>query len=240
MRSTAVPAAVVVAMSVAASAQSALVYGGGTEITDRYNPGSGAIVYMNCFTLVSGPSQRQLDLESVAVGIRREATNGALTDVGVNIYAAEMTATFVDGFWQFGRGENTLLYSTPSLGGGTESITQLVSTGPIPSVVLDLETGFVDGLGGWWIGLEFTGPGNGALSPNGWRIVGEPTTGGSINGFGGFNINGSGVFDAFLAFGSPPGSAPSRFLVNVEGNLVPTPGALALIGLAGLSSRRRR
>ena len=227
-------------MSVAASAQSALVYGGGIETLSRYNPGSGAIVYMNCFTLVSGPSQRQLDLASVAVGVRRLAIDGALTDVGVNIYAAEMTATLVDGFWQFGRRENTLLYSTSSLGAGTESVTQMVGTGPISSVVLDLETGFVDGLGGWWIGFEFTGPGNGALSPNGWRIVGSPTTGQSINGFGGFNINGSGAFEAFLAFGTPPGSSPSRFLVNVEGNLVPTPGALALIGLAGLATRRRR
>lgn len=240
MRSTAVPAAVVFAVSVAASAQSALVYGGGSETLSRYNPGTGVIVYMNCFTLISGPSQRQLDLTNVAVGIRRIANDGALADVGVNIYAAEMTASLVDGFWQFGRGENTLLYSTSSLGAGTQSVTQLVSTGPISSVVLDLETGFVDGLGGWWIGVEFTGPGNGLTSPNGWRIVNEPTTGQSINGFGGFNINGSGVFAAMLAFGNPPGSSPSRFMVNVEGNLVPTPGALALIGLAGLMTRRRR
>jgi MYXO-CTERM domain-containing protein len=48
------------------------------------------------------------------------------------------------------------------------------------------------------------------------------------------------VFQAFFAFGTPPGSSPSRLMVDVNGTLVPAPGALALLGVAGLAGARRR
>ena len=224
------------ALAIAASSNAALVYGGGTETGNRFNPGAGAITYMNCFTAV-GAGQNQLALESAIVGIRRLVSSGALVDVGVNIYAAEMT---YDGT-NFGRGANYLLFSSASLGGGAASLTQLVSTGDITSqgVTLNLETASNAGLGGWWIGVEFTGA-NAASTANGWRVVNAPTTGASINAFGIFNNGGSNAFQAFFAFGTPPGASPSRFMVDVNGTLVPTPGAMALLGLAGLAGRRRR
>jgi MYXO-CTERM domain-containing protein len=224
------------ALAVAASSNAALVYGGGTETGSRFNGGAGVITYMNCFTTVAA-GETQLSLESAIVGIRRIASAGALVDVGVNIYAAEMT---YDGT-NFGRGANYLIYSSASIGGGAASVTQLVSSGDVTSqnVVLNLELASNAGLGGWWIGVEFTGA-NAANIANGWRVVNAPTTGASINGFGLFNNAGSGAFQAFFAFGSPPGSTPSRFMVDVNGTLVPTPGALALVGLAGLVARRRR
>ena len=89
------------------------------------------------------------------------------------------------------------------------------------------------------IGVEFTGA-NAANTANGWRNVNAPTTGSSLNAFGIYNNAGSGVFAAFFAFGTPPGSSPSRMMVNVNGTLVPAPGAIALLGLAGLVGRRRR
>lgn len=227
-------AAVVAAVAVASNAQSALVYGGGTETGSRFNPGAGAVTYMNCFTAVEA-WQNQLQLDGVVAGIRRIASAGALTDVGVNIYAAEMT---YDGT-NYGIGANYLVYSAASIGGGAASVTQLVSTGAISGVTLNLEMNSNAGLGGWWIGVEFTGA-NAANSANGWRVVNAPTTGASINAFAMFNYGGSGTFDAFYAFGSPPGSSPSRFMVDVSGNAVPAPGALALVGLAGLAGRRRR
>jgi hypothetical protein len=205
-----------------------LVYGGGTETGSRFNPGAGAITYMNCFTALSG-GQNVLTLDQVQVGIRRGPQGGSLVDVGLNIYAADMT---FDGT-NFGRGTNNLIFSTtlaatPSTG----FVTQLV-TAPGLSTVLNLETASNPGLGGWWIGVEFTGP-NGANSINGWRVVNDPTTGASINAFGLFNNAGSGIFEAFFAFGTPPGSSPSRFLVNVEGSLsaVPEPSGLFLVSLA--------
>jgi MYXO-CTERM domain-containing protein len=219
---------------VAASSNAALVYGGGTETGSRFNPGAGAITYMNCFTAV-GAGQTQLSLESAIVGIRRLVTAGALVDVGINIYAAEMT---YDGT-NFGRGADYLIYSSASLGGGAASVTQLVNTGAVSGVTLNLELASNAGLGGWWIGVEFTGV-NAANTANGWRLVNAPVTGASINGFGIFNNAGSGVFQSFFAFGTPPGSTPSRMMVDVNGSLVPAPGAIALLGLAGLAGRRRR
>ena len=51
------------------------------------------------------------------------------------------------------------------------------------------------------------------------------TTGASANLFGIFNSAGSGAFGAY-GFGAPPGSSLSRRLVDVNGTLVPAPGAL--------------
>ncbi len=222
------------ALALASVSSAALVYGGGTETGSRVNLGAGAITYMNCFAAVSA-GQTQLALESAIVGIRRLATAGALLDVGINIYAAEMT---FDGT-NFGRGANYLIYSSGSLGAGSATVTQLVSTGAVSGVTLNLETASNAGLGGWWIGVEFTGL-NASNTANGWRVVNAPTTGASINGFGAFNNAGSGVFQAFFALGNPPGSAPSRFMVDVNGTLVPAPGALALLGVAGMVGSRRR
>ena len=227
-------AAGALALAVAASSNAALVYGGGTETGSRFNAGAGAITYMNCFTAV-GAGDTQLSLESAIVGIRRLATAGALLDVGINIYAAEMT---YDGT-NFGRGADYLIYSSASLGGGAASVTQLVNTGAVSGVTLNLELASNAGLGGWWIGVEFTGV-NAANTANGWRVVNAPVTGSSINAFGVFNNAGSGVFQSFFAFGTPPGSSPSRMMVDVNGSLVPAPGAIALLGLAGIVGRRRR
>jgi MYXO-CTERM domain-containing protein len=216
------------------TANAALMYGGGTETGSRFTPGAGVITYMNCFTPVTG-GMNQLQLESVEVGIRRVISAGALVDVGINIYAAQMTYDGVN----FGRGTNTLLFSSTSLGAGAASLTQLVSTGIIAGPTLNLETTSNAGLGGWWIGVELTGA-NAANTLNGWRVTNAPTTGASINGFGMFNNAGSGVFQTFFAFGTPPGSSPSRFLTNVNGTLVPAPGAAALLGLGGIAVIRRR
>lgn len=222
------------ALAIATASNAALVYGGGTETGSRFNPGAGAITYMNCFTAV-GAGQNQLSLDSVSVGIRRLIAAGALVDVGIKIYAAEMT---FDGT-NFGRGANYEIFSSASLGGGAASITQIVNTGALSGITLNLETASSAGLGGWWIGVEFTGA-NAANTANGWRIVNAPTTGASINAFGVFNNAGSGAFQSFFAFGTPPGSSPSRFMVDVNGTLVPAPGALALLGVAGLAGARRR
>jgi MYXO-CTERM domain-containing protein len=227
-------ASATVALVATSASNAALVYGGGSETGSRFNPGAGAITYMNCFTAV-GAGQTQLAVDSAIVGIRRLVASGALVDVGIKIYAAEMT---YDGT-NFGRGANYEIYSSASLGGGAASVTQLVNTGAVSGVTLNLETVSNAGLGGWWIGVEFTGA-NAANTANGWRLVNAPTTGASLNAFGAFNNAGSGVFAAFFAFGTPPGSSPSRLMVDVNGTLVPAPGALALLGVAGLTGARRR
>ncbi len=224
------------AVAIASASNAALVYGGGTETGSRFNPGAGAITYMNCFTAINGTgAQTQLALDSAVVGIRRGVAAGALTDVGIRIFAAEMT---FDGIY-YGRGANYEIYSSASIGPGAASVTQLVNTGAVSGVTLNLQTVSSAGFGGWWIGVQFTGA-NAANTSNAWRVMNAPTTGSSLNAFGIFNNAGSGVFQAFFAFGTPPGSSPSRMMVDVNGTLVPAPGAFALLGVAGLVGGRRR
>jgi MYXO-CTERM domain-containing protein len=222
------------ALVATSASNAALVYGGGTETGSRFNAGAGVITYMNCFTAIDGTAaQTQLAVDSAIVGIRRLVASGALVDVGINIYAAEMTYDGVN----FGRGADYQIYSSASLGAGAASVTQLVDTGAVSGVTLNLETVSNAGLGGWWIGIEFTGA-NAANTANGWRVMNGPTTGASINGFGMFNYQASGAFQAFYSLGASP--TPSRFLVDVNGTLVPAPGAMALLGVAGLIGGRRR
>jgi MYXO-CTERM domain-containing protein len=229
-------AAATAALVATSASNAALVYGGGTETGSRFNAGAGAIIYMNCFTAIDGTgAQTQLAVDSAIVGIRRLAAAGALTDVGIKIFAAEMTYDGVN----FGRGANYEIYSSASLGAGTASVTQLVNTGAVSGVTLNLETVSSAGLGGWWIGVQFTGA-NAANNSNGWRVMNAPTTGASLNAFGIYNNAGSGVFAAFFAFGTPPGASPSRMMVDVNGTLVPAPGAMALLGVAGSVGARRR
>jgi MYXO-CTERM domain-containing protein len=220
------------ALVATSASNAALVYGGGTETGSRFNPGAGVITYMNCFTAV-GAGQTQLAVDSAIVGIRRLVASGALIDVGIKIFAAEMTFDGVN----FGRGANYEIYSSASLGAGAASVTQLVNTGAVSGVTLNLETVSNAGLGGFWLGIEFTGA-NAANTANGWRVVNGPTTGASINGFGMFNYQASGAFQAFYTLGASP--TPSRFMVDVNGTLVPAPGAMALLGVAGLIGGRRR
>lgn len=213
------------------SAKAALVYGGGTETANRFNPGVGAIAYMNCFTNQPGSI---LQLDNVQVGIRRGPdSSGNLVAVGLNIYAAEMT---FDGT-NFGRGANYLIHSTTLAATSSAGfVTELVNTPSNLGTSLSLETVSNPGFGGWWIGVEFTGA-NAANTLNGWRVVNAPTTGASINGFGIFNNAGSGVFQAFFSFGA---NTPSRLLVNVNAAVVPEPSSALLFGLAGLVSARCR
>jgi MYXO-CTERM domain-containing protein len=220
------------ALVATSASNAALVYGGGTETGSRFNAGAGVITYMNCFTAV-GAGQTQLAVDSAIVGIRRLVASGALIDVGIKIFAAEMTFDGVN----FGRGANYEIYSSASLGAGAASVTQLVNTGAVSGVTLNLETVSNAGLGGFWIGVEFTGA-NAANVANGWRVMNGPTTGASINGFGMFNYQASGAFQAFYTLGASP--TPSRFMVDVNGTLVPAPGAMALLGVAGLIGGRRR
>ena len=217
-------------------ATAAIIYGGGTETGFRFNAGAGAITYMNCYTAIDGTAaQTQLAVDSAIVGIRRIAAAGALTNVGINIFAAEMTYNGVD----YGRGANYQIYSSASLGAGAASVTQLVNTGAVSGVTLNLETVSSAGFGGWWMGVEFTGA-NAANTANGWRVTTAPTTGSSRNEFGIFNDAGSGVFQAPFGFGTPPGASPSRFMVDVNGTLggsaaaVPEPSSFALISVIGL------
>jgi hypothetical protein len=195
--------------------QSKRVYTSGTQTTSYYPPGAANVItYMNCFTAVAA-GETKLLLKEAIVGIIRIASAGALVDVGINIYATEMTSSY-------GRGTNHLVYSSPSLGSGTATSLQLVSTGDVTNqnIFLNLQLVSNPGWGGWWIGVELTGV-NAASSSNGWRIVNAPTTGLSINQFGMYTSSSGFIFGYYFT-DSTGGSSPSRFLVNVDGSLTST------------------
>lgn len=238
MRLTGTAMAAAVAMAaLAAPASAALVYGNATETANRFNanvaPGNtDTIMWMNAF--VDSTNGGTLNLTSIDWGVRRLVdTSGNLVTVDVELFVAEMT---FDGT-NFGLGTVTNL-GTQSLGGGVASVTQIVTANTAASIAL--ETVSNPGLGGLFVGLRFAGA-NAQNNANGWRVVNAPGVGASINAFWMSNwTNSSSGFEGAFAFGNPPGSAPSRFFTNINGDVVPSPATLALLGAAGLVARRRR
>jgi len=226
-------AAIAAASVLSGSASAALLYGNATETGSRFNPGlADTIVWMNAF--VDTTNGNKVSLTSVDWGIRRLTSGGVLIAVDVELFVAEMT---FDGT-NFGVGPVTNLGIVALAGGGTASLTQIVTVNTNASLALEMVSN--PGLGGMWVGLRFAGP-NFANTINGWRVVNAPAVGASINAFGMSNWTApNSGFDGLFAFGNPPGSSPSRFLTNINGSVIPAPGAFALLGVAGLLARRRR
>jgi surface protein len=184
----------------------ATLFSSGTQTLGRFNPGTGKVAYTLCYTLLS-EGQDLLLLESATFGIRRIAVSGALIDVGVNLYAAEIVFTGAD----LDVKNSRLIYSTSSLGAGAASVTQQVATGNIPGGVrLSLEKEFVPGFGGWWMGVEFTGA-NADNNNNGWRVVQAPSVGQAPNYFG---VDGPGGFTLSVFQ-----SGENRLMVSVQGKV---------------------
>ncbi|MBX3355440.1 MAG: hypothetical protein KF724_07050 [Phycisphaeraceae bacterium] len=224
------------AVSVVSSATaSVIVFGNSTETGNRFNPGNvNTIMWANAF--VDTTNGNVLDLKGIDWGVRRGPDGtGSLVAVDLELFVAEMT---FDGT-SFGLGTVTNLgtvglAATPSGG----FVTEIVNLGVNQSIAL--ETISNPGLGGLWVGMRFAGA-NATNNLNGWRVVNAPSVGASINAFGMSNWNGpNSGFDGLFAFGTPPGSQPSRLLTNLYGSVVPAPGAVALLSVAGLAGLRRR
>jgi len=232
--STLLVAAAATAIAGSATAN-VLVFGNATETGNRFNPGlPDTIMWANAFVDTTNGST--LDIKKLEWGIRRgPATDGNLVAVDVELFVAQMT---FDGT-NFGLGTVTNL--------GTQNLAGTASAGFVTQIVTDttgasiaLETVSNPGLGGLWVGLRFAGA-NATNNLNGWRVVNAPGVGASINAFGMSNfVAPNSGFDGLYAFGTPPGSSPSRLLTNIYGEVVPAPGAMALVGLAGMLARRRR
>lgn len=211
------------------------IFGNGTETTTRYNPGfAETTTYANCFVATTGGTTR-MRMNSLTVGIRRVGTATAPAPaVGIEVSVAEMT-------WNgtaFGRGDTVASFTRelPATTLTTTALEAFTIDDPALRPVLDLETASNPGLGGFWVGVRFTGP-NASSNLNGWRVVNAPVLGASVNGFGIFNRFDTvaqaftGIFEAFFAFGTPPGSSPSRLMVNVNG-AVTDPDPAFLFGSA--------
>jgi MYXO-CTERM domain-containing protein len=137
---------------------------------------------------------------------------GALNSVGSINLPARATTSF-----------GTELYS---IGDG---VTPLFTTGLVYGLYTNTN------IGGFGLGLQFgnnTPDAAGVTSPSGWVIT--PDSGQTV----GTSANLLWVYDPQQdGFGVASGN--SMYLI-IEGNAVPTPGALAIAGLGGLLAARRR
>lgn len=205
------------------------VFTSGTETGTRYNLNSSAtygpdsVAYEDCYVFASGGSH--LRLNQLSVGIRRVGTAAAPAPaVGVEVTVVEMT---FDGL-AYGRGATVATFNQ-ELAVSTTAFTQPVSfswgdADPAlrPIVNLQTQTQGLNGYGGFWVGVRFTGP-NYANTANGWRVVNEPTIGRAVNNFGIYNAL-TGVFGSNFWFGQTADATtgalrdnPARFVVNTNG-----------------------
>lgn len=205
------------------------VFTSGTETGTRYNLNSSAtygpdsVAYEDCYVFASGGSH--LRLNQLSVGIRRVGTAAAPAPaVGVEVTVVEMT---FDGL-AYGRGATVATFNQ-ELAASTTAFTQAVSfswgdADPAlrPIVNLQTQTQGLNGYGGFWVGVRFTGP-NYANTANGWRVVNEPTVGRAVNNFGIYNAL-TGVFGSTFWFGQTADATtgalrdnPARFVVNANG-----------------------
>ncbi len=214
-----------------------VIFEHGTETGSRYNPqaspplpggytAENTIVFTNC---VFDGGNTSAILDTLRFGIRQ---GGGSPDVDLRIFVGQMdtngdlvTSSVAD-----------LGLVTVAGNGGTGFVTTVVdfAAGGYEVAMNDLAGSGNAGFSGFFVGMRFEGAG-GASNLNGWRITNAPTVGLAFNYFGAYDptvpINGN------WSFSDP---TPSYFYLDIDGTLVPAPGAIALLGVAGLAGSRRR
>jgi MYXO-CTERM domain-containing protein len=233
MRSVFAASLAVASLTSIASAD--LIFQAGTQTGIRYNPQASAalpggftaantIAFTNC--LFEG-GNTSVTLDSFTFGIRQ--LGGAPT-VDIRIFIAEMDGA-----------ANLIASSVQDLGlvtvgAAAASATTLVNfnAGGISLAMNDLAGTGNPGFSGFYVGIRFEGA-NATSNLNGWRINNAPALGAAFNQFAAYDPTSLSL--DYFAFTAP---TPSYFYVDVNGSLVPAPGAVALLGLAGLTARRRR
>lgn len=119
--------------------------------------------------------------------------------------------------------------------GGGSFVTTVVdfAAGGYEVAMNDLAGSGNPGLSGFFVGMRFEGAGA-TSALNGWRITNAPAIGLAFNSFAAHDstvpIGGNWSFTA---------PTPSYSYLDIEGTLVPAPGAIAMLGLAGLAGSRR-
>ena len=214
-----------------------VIFEHGTETGSRYNPQSlpplpggytaeNTIVFTNC---VFDGGNTSAILDTLRFGIRQ---GGGSPDVDLRIFVGQMdtngdlvTSSVAD-----------LGLVTVAGNGGTGFVTTVVdfAAGGFEVAMNDLAGSGNAGLSGFFVGMRFEGAGA-SSNLNGWRVTNAPTVGLAFNNFRAYDpsvpINGNWSF---------PAPTPSYFYLDIDGTLVPAPGAIALLGVAGLAGSRRR
>ncbi len=218
-----------VVASMAGAANAAVVYSFTNETGTRWTPSANIINFDDVFidnALVG--ANTAITLDRVTVGIRRITGAGA---VDITVWAAPMLSDLTTP----GALGTPVSLGTVSLGANPgASLTELVSVMPGATIALNSTiTNAAPNFSGLFIGVSFST--NDTL--NGWRVVSGGTVGANFT-------NTLYIYDT--ATNTPSGPVgfapptPNATYTIVEGTFVPTPGALALLGLGGLVVSRRR
>lgn len=234
MLRTSLAAAVAVA-SLASLASAETIFQAGTQTGSRYNPqanpplpggftAANTIAFTNCLFLGNNTS---VTLDNFTFGIRQL---GGAPSVTLRVFIAQMAgdASLIAGTVQD--------LGTVNVAASAAAATTLVNfnAGGVSLAMTDLAGSGNPGYSGFYVGLRFEGA-NATSNLNGWRITNAPSLGAAFNQFGAYDPTTASL--NYFSFTAP---TPSYFYVDVNGTLVPAPGAIALLGLAGLTARRRR
>lgn len=236
MKSFVALAAAAGSVGLSSLASAAVIFNSGTETGSRYNPqanppiaaGYNVATTTAFTTAVFDGGFNSAVINRLTFGIRQL---GGAPAVDVRAFVAQMT------------GDGTLDTSSVqdlglvSIGGVSASATTLVNfnlASPIKIGMTDLAPANNPGRSGFYVGLRFEGA-NAASNLNGWRITNAPSVGLAFNQFAAYDPT-SGLL-GYYSFNAP---TPSYFYLTVDGTLVPAPGAMALLGLAGVAGSRRR
>jgi hypothetical protein len=212
-------------------ANAALIYTNTTQTGSRYNPGAGAGGTPNItiddvpFALADTGGATHLEITKVTIGLRRQGSSSPAQQL--NFYATSFSGTSILSPMLLGG------FAIPA-GTGTAFFTDIHTLGDGVSVLgtVPLDYALLAGFGTAGIGISFSD----TLSTTGWRVTNGP----SVNANAGWvwDQDASTQFGPFVFSGTNPPAV--TFYLVVEGNFVPTPGSLALVGLGGLVVARRR
>ncbi|GJQ28301.1 MAG: hypothetical protein HBSAPP03_01850 [Phycisphaerae bacterium] len=228
-----------VAMTVAAFAamagvaNAAVVYTNTTQTGSRYQPGAdiggtpNIVIDDVPFPVGMTGGATHVEITKMTIALRRQgASSPAQT---VNFYTTTFTATAINA--------PSLLGSINiPVGTGTAFFTDIHSIGDGSTVMatVPLDYALIAGFGTIGAGISFSD--TAATATTGWRVTSGPDANANAgwlwlpdqaSQFGPFTFSGTG--------------APSvTFYIVIEGNFVPAPGSLALVGLGGLVALRRR
>lgn len=216
---------------------STILYNSSTETGFRYTPGGGtpadnrrvAFDDVNFSSaLLNGATS--IDVCRVTVGIRRLAAAPATS---VDLYWATLSDTATSPDTIFNTPGN--LIGTANLGVAGAATTTLVTAGVSGGPTLfnaPLNFNFAAGYGTFAIGVRFSDTGGN----NGWRITTGAPNADLFCRYDPFQTAGGNVESLLFFNGNPV----AQFYIVIEGNLVPAPGAFALVGMGGLIALRRR
>jgi hypothetical protein len=218
--------------SMAGAANAVVVYDFSTQTGSRSNPANASLIQFDDVFISNAlvGANTAITLDAVTVGIRR-AGNAPATDI--TIWAAPMLTTDLGTSAALGA---PVALGTVSLAARNETafVTQLVTVNSTTTVALNsLIAGATPNFSGLFIGVSISN----VSDLNGWRVVsGGPVGANFTDRFFQYNTSTNTAIGP-VAFAPP---TPNAFYTVIDGTFVPTPGAMALLGMGGLMAARRR